>query len=203
MSWFEPKKSGNILSHESIWIITWESTWIMSWICGNSWKATWVLSWIDSSLRDTAWVMSWFKSIYREGTWVESPSNGHRKWTLEWKAPKKVNRVNSEVECPPKNQTKLGINSIIGSWVNSNQDSGKLFLSHELIWIKSFGTIVSRELNRIKKFWDWVESNKKWVVPMSGRAVRCVFCVVVAGAAMCTVTGASCANSLVLPPHLP
>ena len=52
------------------------------------------------------------------------------------------------------------------SWVDMNQIS-EIILSRELVWINSCKAIVSYELSRIKAFWDWIESNKKRVVPMS------------------------------------
>ena len=186
--WIE--KSRSILSHESIWINTWESTWVMSWFWVNSWKAASVMNWIDSSLLETGWVMNWFESICREGTWVESPKKGHTKSTLEWKAQKRSYQVNSCVECPQKDHTKLGMNRIIQSWVDSNQDSEKKkffescanlnqnaesfssresiwikfqksILNRQLIWINSCKAMLTHELSRIKTFWHWVESNKK------------------------------------------
>ena len=101
---------------------------------------------------------------------------------------------------PKEGQTKLGMNGIIESWVDSNQDSLKFFLSHELIWIKILEAfwgvsrfesnfrnpfwvvswfesstyciaIVSHKLSRIKPFWDRVESNEKRVLPMPGGRV--------------------------------
>ena len=56
----------------------------------------WVMSWIDSSPRDTAWAMSWFKSVCRGSYLSWKPKKGHR---------------------------KLGMNSIIESWVDMNQGS--------------------------------------------------------------------------------
>ena len=91
-----------------------------------------------------------------------------------------------------KCRTKLGINSIIESWVDSHQDSETFFeswvdlnqnsgsllsrasiwikfqksiLSRELIWINSCKTIVIHQFSRIRTSWDRVESNKKWVIP--------------------------------------
>ena len=87
---------------------------------------------------------------------------------------------------PKKEHAKLGIDSIIESWVDSNQASESVFgswgdlnlnsgsfLSHESIWIKFQKSVLSRDLiwiksckaivghgfSRIKAFLDWVESN--------------------------------------------
>ena len=93
---------------------------------------------------------------------------------------------------PRKRHTKLGMISIIESWVDSNQDSEsflsrefdlnqnsgsflnresiwiqfqKSVLGRELIWIHSCKTVVSHKLSRIKTFWGRVESNNKMKIP--------------------------------------
>ena len=82
-----------------------------------------------------------------------------------------------------KVQQNQQLTRIIESWLDSNQYFSflshesiwikfqKTILSRELVWINSCKVIVSHELSRIKTFWDWAESNKKWVVAMSGSGV--------------------------------
>ena len=104
---------------------------------------------------------------------MESPPKGHTKSAI---------KLNAQ-----KSHMKMGMNSIIESWVDSNQDSEiffwvvswfeskfRKFFSHKSIWFKFQKSILNRELvrtksckatvihelSRIKTFWDWVESNQ-------------------------------------------
>ena len=94
----------------------------------NSWKAAWVTSGIDSSARHTAWVMNWFESIFQVGTWVKSQKS-HTKPAFSRKPKERSYQIDSKVACPKKGRTKLGMNSIINSWIDSNQYSEKFFES--------------------------------------------------------------------------
>ena len=186
ITWFETN------SGEAFWVMSQsgslpgESTWVMSQFWVDSWKTSWVMSWNDSSLRDTAWVMSWLRNLAESQKMVNEID-------LE---PKKVNKINSWFESLSHDLIRINIAEsfwvmnwfelkfwnvflkslviwikifwkLFESWADLNQIQKSIF-SRELIWISSCKVIVSHELSRIKTFWDWVESNKKRVVPMSG-----------------------------------
>ena len=103
-------------------------------------------SWVEST--QTSWVMSWFESIL--GKTLES--NPQKRSHI----PKKVTPTQDTLVESPKKvirseiQRKVGywINSIIESWVDSNQYS--IFFSHESIWIKILKSVLSHELIWIK-----------------------------------------------------
>ena len=124
------KKSGIILSHESIWINTRESTWVMSWFWINSWKGAWdELNWFKSPKYWLSHELIRFNFLWRH-TWVERPKKSYEANT--WvESPKQVNQVNSWVECP-----KEAIRNL--EWISS--------LSHKLIRIKIMERWLSREL---------------------------------------------------------
>ena len=155
------KRSGSILSHESIWINTWESTWVMSWFWLNSRQT--LESWVESV--QVCVLQSWADSNQFVG---KAP---------DWKAPKKVIGTEHLSGKPTKRSTKSTVklnaqkrSNETGNewhqWVMSWFESSfwKFFLSRELIWIKikdAFWVVSKYESNFRNPLWvvSWFESS--------------------------------------------